>query len=83
VSLALALTVGLVLHELATIKDADEGGARRCTGKSVAAQPYLHRRKAGFGTELIRRAFAFELGGTADLVFEREGVRLDATIPLS
>jgi hypothetical protein len=36
----------------------------------------------GFGTNLIRRAFGFELDGTADLTFQPEGVRLAAIIPL-
>jgi two-component sensor histidine kinase len=38
---------------------------------------------AGFGTQLIRRAFGYELDGTADLTFESEGLRLEATFPLS
>jgi two-component sensor histidine kinase len=37
----------------------------------------------GFGTQLIRRAFGFELDGTADLAFEPEGLCLEATFPLS
>jgi hypothetical protein len=37
----------------------------------------------GFGTELIRRAFGFELDGMADLAFEPEGLRLEATLALS
>lgn len=40
-------------------------------------------RGAGFGTQLIRSAFGFELGGTADLAFEPEGARFEATFPLS
>ena len=98
-----ALTVGLVLHELATnsakygalsvpegrvrlswqIEDADEGRRLRLHWEECGGPAVTPPQEAGFGTELIRRAFAFELGGTADLVFEREGVRLDATIPLS
>ena len=99
-----ALSVGLVLHELATnaakygalsvpegrvrlswqVEDADEGRRRlRLLVEERGGPPVTAPSEAGFGTQLIRRAFGFELGGTADLAFEREGVRLDATIPLS
>ncbi|HEX2460102.1 MAG TPA: PAS domain-containing protein [Vicinamibacterales bacterium] len=96
-----ALSVGLVLHELATnaakygawsvpegrvhLSWQVEGKGRRLRllwqergGPPVTAPPV-----ASFGTELIRRAFGFELGGTADLAFEREGLRFEATFPLS
>jgi hypothetical protein len=33
----------------------------------------------GFGTQLIQRAFEFELDGTTELTFEPEGLRLEAS----
>ena len=98
-----ALTVGLVLHELATnaakygalsvpegrvrlswqIEDADEGRRLRLHWEERGGPAVTPPQEAGFGTQLIRRAFAFELGGRADLAFEREGLRFDAIIPLT
>jgi two-component system, chemotaxis family, CheB/CheR fusion protein len=98
-----ALTVSLVLHELATnaakygalsvpegrvrlswqIERAEDERHLRLLWQERCGPPITTPRETGFGTELIRRAFAFELGGTADLAFEPEGVRLEATFPLS
>jgi two-component sensor histidine kinase/PAS domain-containing protein len=98
-----ALSVSLVLHELATnaakygalsmpegrvrlswqIEHADEGRQVRLHWEERGGPPATSPLKPGFGTELIRRAFGFELEGTADLAFEPEGVRLEATFPLS
>ena len=50
---------------------------------AISAGPVTPPHRAGFGTELIRRAFSFELDGTADLAFEPEGLRLEATVPLA
>ena len=98
-----ALSVGLVLHELATnaakygawsvpegrvqlswqVDDADEGRPLRLLWQERGGPPVTTPPGTSFGTELIRRAFGFELGGTADLAFEREGLRFEATFPLS
>jgi two-component sensor histidine kinase len=98
-----ALSVGLVLHELATnaakygalsvlegrvhlswqIEDADEGRLVRLRWEERGGPPVTAPQETGFGTQLIRRAFGFELDGTADLAFEPEGLRLEAMFPLS
>jgi len=98
-----ALSVTLVLHELATnaakygalsvpegrirlswqVEDAEGGKQLRLLWQERHGPPVTPPKTTGFGTELIQRAFGFELDGTADLVFQPEGVRLAATIPLS
>ena len=98
-----ALSVSLVLHELATnaakygalstpagrvrlswqIEPSDEGRRVRLRWEERGGPPVNAPQEVGFGTQLIRRAFGFELDGTADLAFEPEGLRLEATFPLS
>jgi two-component sensor histidine kinase len=98
-----ALSLSLVLHELATnaakygalsvpegrvrlswqIEHADEGKRLRLRWEEHGGPPVTSPQRAGFGTELIRRAFSFELDGTADLAFAPEGLRFEATVPLS
>lgn len=98
-----ALSVSLVLHELATnaakygalsvpegrvhlswqLEHADEGERLRLHWEERGGPPVTAPQQTGFGTQLIRRAFRFELNGTADLAFEPEGLRLEATLPLS
>jgi two-component system CheB/CheR fusion protein len=98
-----ALSVSLVLHELATnaakygalsmpegrvrlswqIEPAEDERRLRLVWQERGGPPVTAPLEKGFGTELIRRAFGFELGGTADLAFEPEGVRLEATFPCS
>ena len=98
-----ALSVSLVLHELATnaakygalsatggrvrlwwqVEDAAEGRRVRLWWEEHGGPPVSAPQSTGFGTQLIRRAFAFELDGTADLAFEPEGLRLEASFPLS
>jgi two-component sensor histidine kinase/PAS domain-containing protein len=98
-----ALSVSLVLHELATnavkygalsapegrvrlswrIEEQDEGRRLRLRWEERGGPALTPPQGAGFGTQLIRSAFGFELGGTADLAFEPEGARLEATFPLS
>ena len=97
-----ALSVSLVLHELATnaakygalsvpegrvrlswqVEPGDEGGLLRLHWEERCGPPVTVPKVRGFGTQLIQRAFAFELDGTADLVFDPEGLRLEATVPL-
>jgi two-component system CheB/CheR fusion protein len=97
-----ALSVSLVLHELATNAakyrcsfGAGRSGAaimadRACRRRAAAATPAVGERGgppvtppqgSGFGTQLIQRAFSFELDG--DLAFEPERLRLEATLALS
>jgi two-component sensor histidine kinase len=98
-----ALSLSLVLHELATnaakygalsvpegrvrlswqIEHADEDKRLRLRWEERGGPPVTPPQRAGFGTELIRRAFSFELDGTADLVFEPQGLRFEATVPLA
>jgi two-component sensor histidine kinase/PAS domain-containing protein len=65
------------------IEHADEGRQVRLRWEERGGPPATAPLGSGFGTELIRRGFGFELGGTGDLAFEPEGVRLEATFPLS
>lgn len=98
-----ALSVSLVLHELATnaakygalsvpegrvrlawqVEHAEEGRQLRLLWQEQNGPPVTPPQETGFGTKLIQRAFGFEMEGTADLIFQPEGVRLAATIPLS
>jgi two-component sensor histidine kinase len=98
-----ALSVSLVLHELATnaakygalsapegrvrlswqIEQADKGRCVHLWWQELGGPPVSAPQSTGFGTQLIRRAFGFELDGTADLAFEPEGIRLEASFPLS
>lgn len=98
-----ALSVSLVLHELATnaakygalstskgqivlewwvAEEADRVRELRLLWHERGGPPVQAPQEKGFGTELIRRAFGFELGGTADLAFEPAGVRFEASFPL-
>lgn len=61
----------------------DQGPLLRLRWQERGGPPVTAPQERGFGTQLIRRAFAFELGGTADLVFEPQGLRLEATFPLA
>jgi two-component system, chemotaxis family, CheB/CheR fusion protein len=96
-----ALSVSLVLHELATnaaaygalsvpegrvrlswqVEDGEGGRHIRLSWEEHGGPPVTPPRETGFGTQLIRRAFDYELDGTADLSFGPEGFRLEATFP--
>ena len=65
------------------IEQPDEGRRVRLRWEEYGGPPVTAPQSAGFGTQLIRRAFGFELDGTADLAFEPEGLRLEASFPLS
>jgi two-component sensor histidine kinase len=65
------------------VERADQGRHLRLRWEERGGPPVTSPQQAGFGTELIRRAFGFELGGTADLAFEPKGVRLEARFPLA
>jgi two-component sensor histidine kinase len=97
-----ALSVSLVLHELATnaakygalsvpdgrvrfwwqIEHSDEERRLRLYWEERGGPPVTGPQAKGFGTELIQRAFGYELDGTADLAFEPEGLRLEAMLLL-
>jgi two-component sensor histidine kinase len=96
-----ALSVSLVLHELATnaakygalsvpdgrvrlawqIEDGDQGKHIRLRWEERGGPPVAPPQEMGFGTQLIRRTFDYELDGTAELSFGPEGFRLEATFP--
>lgn len=38
--------------------------------------------RLGYGSEVIRELVAYELGGTVDLVFARDGVRCSIELPV-
>jgi two-component sensor histidine kinase/PAS domain-containing protein len=65
------------------VEHADEGRRVRLRWEERGGPPVRPPQETGFGTELIRRAFGFELGGTANLAFEPEGMRLEASFPLA
>ena len=64
------------------VEDGEEGRQLRFVWQERDGPAVTPPQEMGFGTNLIRRAFGFELDGTADLAFQPEGVRLTATIPL-
>ena len=93
-----ALTLGLVLHELAT-NAAKHGALTEPAGRIevswTAEDDIFHlawrehggplvRQPArrGFGSRLLERAVTYELSGQASLDFSPEGVRYDITAPL-
>ena len=63
------------------IEDADQGRHIRLSWEERGGPPVAPPKETGFGTQLIRRAFDYELDGTADLSFQPEGFRLEATFP--
>jgi two-component sensor histidine kinase len=65
------------------IEDAEQGKHIRLRWEERGGPPVTPPQETGFGTQLIRRAFDYELNGTADLSFGPEGVRLEATFPAS
>ena len=46
-----------------------------------ATQPLPARQ--GYGSELVRELVGYELGGTVELVFARQGVRCALALPIS
>jgi two-component sensor histidine kinase len=98
-----ALSVCLVLHELATnaikygalslptgrvelrwrMEREADGPQLRLVWEEQGGPPVAPPKHRGFGTELIRRAFGFELGGAAELSFQSQGLRLEAIFPLA
>ncbi len=96
-----AVTLGMVLHELAT--NATKHGALSTTDGRVAVAwrlagadrttlrlswtetggpPAQPPREKGFGTTLLERGIAHDLGGTLDLGFRPEGLCATMTVPL-
>jgi two-component sensor histidine kinase/PAS domain-containing protein len=64
------------------VEDGEDGRQLRFVWEERDGPAVTPPQEMGFGTNLIRRAFGFELDGTADLTFQPEGVRLAAIIPL-
>lgn len=97
-----ALTLGMVIHELATnsVKygalsvpegrlqvnwDLEDGGVARSVKLHWVEREgpkTMSPIKRGFGTELIERAISFELGGKAEIVFEKGGLYCTIRVPL-
>ena len=59
-----------------------EGGKVRFMWIETNGPPVNSEIKAGFGSKLISRVVAYDLAGTADLDFAREGFRCTLTFPL-
>lgn len=93
-----AVSLGLAVHELATNASkygalSNEGG-RVVVRWSVAdgqlefvwqeidGPPVVKPEKSGFGSRMIQRGLAAELGGKVELTFEPEGVRCIVRAPL-
>jgi two-component sensor histidine kinase len=94
----MVVPLSMVLHELSTnaakygafsvengrvrIAWRTEGGKVRFTWIETNGPPVNSEIKAGFGSKLISRVVAYDLAGTADLDFAREGFRCTLTFPL-
>jgi PAS domain S-box-containing protein len=94
----MVVPLSMVLHELSTnaakygafsvengrvrIAWRTEGGKVRFTWIETNGPPVNSEIKAGFGSKLISRVVAYDLAGTADLDFAREGYRCTLTFPL-
>ena len=64
-------------------READVQAARLndCWEESGGPEVALPAR-LGYGSEVIRELVAYELGGTVDLVFARDGVRCSIELPM-
>jgi PAS domain S-box-containing protein len=51
--------------------------------ESGVAMPAMDPRRQGFGSELIRRALPYQLGGKAELTFTPDGVHCVVTVPIN
>jgi PAS domain S-box-containing protein len=93
-----AVSLGMALHELATnalkhgawrgrgqvdIATADEDGAVRVTWRESGGPPVTAPKRRGFGSRLLERGVAGELGGEVALEFPRNGVVCTIRAPAS
>jgi two-component sensor histidine kinase len=94
----MVVPLSMVLHELSTnaakygafslpqgrVKMAwrTEGGKVRFTWIETGGPPVTNDIKPGFGSKLISRVVSYDLAGTADLEFARDGFRCTLTFPL-
>jgi PAS domain S-box-containing protein len=94
-----ALALALALHELGTnaakhgalsrdggrvrVRWREEGEMLRLEWKESGGPPVSRPERRGFGSRLIERGLAADLGGTASLDFEPDGLRcrIDASLP--
>lgn len=92
-----AITLAMTLHELATnstkygalgsatgyvrLSWSVEDGKFRLVWKDVDGPPCRDPKRSGFGTRMLRRALAAELGGKASLHYEPDGLRYEVTAP--
>ncbi|MBV9511630.1 MAG: histidine kinase, partial [Caulobacteraceae bacterium] len=51
--------------------------------REVGGPPVTEPQRFGFGTQMIRRGFARDVGGRSELAFAADGVRFTMTAPLS
>jgi PAS domain S-box-containing protein len=93
-----AQTLSLALHELATnaakhgalsvpegrieVRSAVDGDKLRLTWAEIGGPEIRVPAAQGFGTMIVERSIAHELGGSAELDFERGGLRCHLCIPL-
>jgi PAS domain S-box-containing protein len=93
-----ALALGMVLHELASnatrhgalstvfgsvaLTWSLSSGMLLIDWRESAGPPVVSPRKRGFGTRLLERAIAHELGGRPTLEFHPDGVHCSMAIPL-
>lgn len=95
-----AVSIAMAIHELATnalkygslsadrgsvsVRWGSEGGQLRIDWKEQGGPPVSHPTKRGFGSRMIERGLAAELGGTVRILFEPDGVRclVDAPMPV-
>lgn len=94
----MVVPLSMVLHELSTnaakygafslpqgrvrIAWWTEGGKVRFTWVETGGPPVTTDIKPGFGSKLISRVVSYDLAGTADLEFIRDGFRCTLTFPL-
>jgi two-component sensor histidine kinase len=88
----------MAVHELATnatkygslsqpggsvsITWSNEGERLRLDWKERGGPPVVQPTKRGFGTRMIERGLAAELGGTVRILYEPDGVRCEVDAPL-
>jgi PAS domain S-box-containing protein len=94
----MVVPLSMVLHELSTnaakygafsaehgrvrLAWRTEDGTVRFTWVETGGPPVVSEIKSGFGSKLISRVVSYDLAGTADLDFAREGFRCTLTFPV-